>query len=107
MFLFRHATGSGPFSWLGQKSGVGTQNPGMGIWVYSLMAKGLGLTSWSMAMLLGWLAATGTASSVAHMAASTMTALRIFIKLPLCLTTVLELAQPPALGFRALDARRS
>jgi hypothetical protein len=45
MFLFHHATGSDPFPWLGQKSGVGTQNPGMGIWVYSLMAKGLGLTS--------------------------------------------------------------
>jgi hypothetical protein len=45
MFLFHQATGSDPFPWLGQKSGVGTRNPGMGIWVYSLMAKGLGLTS--------------------------------------------------------------
>jgi hypothetical protein len=44
-FLFAHATGSDPFPWLGQKSGVGTVNPGMGIWVYSLMAKGLGLAS--------------------------------------------------------------
>jgi hypothetical protein len=45
MYLFHHATGSDPFPSLGQKSGVGTRNPGMGIWVYSLMAKGLGLTS--------------------------------------------------------------
>lgn len=45
MFLFHHATGSNPFPWVGQTSGVGTSNPGMGIWVYSLMAKGLGLNS--------------------------------------------------------------
>jgi len=45
MFLFHHATGSDPFPWVGQTSGVGTSNPGMGIWVYSLMAKGLQLNS--------------------------------------------------------------
>ncbi|MGA8745012.1 MAG: hypothetical protein WB507_04010 [Solirubrobacterales bacterium] len=45
MFLFHHATGSNPFPWVGQTSGVGTSNPGMGIWVYSLMAKGLGLNT--------------------------------------------------------------
>lgn len=45
MFLFAHATGAHPFPWLGQASGVGTVNPGMGIWVYSLMAVPLGLTS--------------------------------------------------------------
>ncbi len=41
MFLFHHATGPDPFPWVGQTSGVGTSNPGMGIWVYSLIAKGL------------------------------------------------------------------
>jgi hypothetical protein len=45
MFLFHHATGSDPFPWVGQTSGVGTSNPGMGIWVYSSMAKGLQLNS--------------------------------------------------------------
>lgn len=45
MFLFHRATGSNPFPWVGQTSGVGTSNPGMGIWVYSLMAKGLQLNS--------------------------------------------------------------
>jgi hypothetical protein len=45
MYLFHHATGSDPFPWLGQSSGVGTRNPGMGIWVYSLMAKGLHLVT--------------------------------------------------------------
>jgi hypothetical protein len=45
MFLFHHATGSDPFPWVGQTSHVGTSNPGMGIWVYSLMAKGLQLNS--------------------------------------------------------------
>ena len=44
-FLFSHATGPHPFPWVGQSSGVGTSNPGMGIWIYSLMAKGLGLTT--------------------------------------------------------------
>jgi hypothetical protein len=44
-FLFLHATGSDPFPWLGQRSGVGTRNPGMGIWVYSLMARGFGLNT--------------------------------------------------------------
>jgi hypothetical protein len=42
-YLFQHATGAAPFPWLGQASGVGTRNPGMGIWVYSLMAKVFGL----------------------------------------------------------------
>ena len=45
MFLFHHATGSDPFPWVGQTSHVGTSNPGMGIWVYSLMAKGLQLNT--------------------------------------------------------------
>jgi hypothetical protein len=45
MFLFHHATGPHPFPWLGQASGVGPVNPGMGIWVYSLMAKGLHLAT--------------------------------------------------------------
>lgn len=45
MYLFHHATGPNPFPWVGQTSGVGTSNPGMGIWVYSLMARGLQLTN--------------------------------------------------------------
>jgi hypothetical protein len=45
IFLFHHATGSNPYPWVGQTSGVGTSNPGMGIWVYSLMAQGLHLDS--------------------------------------------------------------
>ncbi|HEU0317341.1 MAG TPA: hypothetical protein VFR49_08430 [Solirubrobacteraceae bacterium] len=43
LFLFTHATGPHPFPWVGQSSGVGTPNPGMGIWVYSLMANGFRL----------------------------------------------------------------
>jgi hypothetical protein len=43
MFLYHHATGPHPFPWLGQASGVGTVNAGMGIWVYSLMAKAIHL----------------------------------------------------------------
>ncbi len=45
LFLFTHATGAHPFPWVGQSSGVGTPNPGMGIWVYSLIAQGLRLQS--------------------------------------------------------------
>ncbi|PZR66663.1 MAG: hypothetical protein DLM63_08395 [Solirubrobacterales bacterium] len=44
-FLYLHATGPHPFPWVGQSSGVGTSNPGMGIWVYSVMAQGLGLNT--------------------------------------------------------------
>jgi hypothetical protein len=45
MFLYHHATGPHPFPWLGQGSGVGTVNAGMGIWVYSLMAKAIHLVT--------------------------------------------------------------
>ncbi len=45
VYLFSHATGANPFPWVGQASGVGTSNPGMGIWVYSLMAQGLRLST--------------------------------------------------------------
>lgn len=43
--LFAHATGSDPWPGVGDLSGVGTVNPGMGIWVYSAKAQGLGLTT--------------------------------------------------------------
>jgi hypothetical protein len=45
MYLYHHATGPHPFPWLGQGSGVGTVNAGMGIWVYSLMAKAIHLVT--------------------------------------------------------------
>ena len=45
LYLFSKATGADPFPWVGQTSGVGTPNPGLGIWIYSLMAQGLGLRS--------------------------------------------------------------
>ena len=44
-FLFAHATGPHPFTWVGQASGAGTRNPGMGIWVYALLARVLSLTT--------------------------------------------------------------
>jgi hypothetical protein len=45
MYLFHHATGSHRFPWLGENSGVDLPNPGMGIWVYSLMARVAHLTT--------------------------------------------------------------
>jgi hypothetical protein len=42
-YLFGQATGANPFPWVGEASGVGTSNPGMGIWVYSLMVRAFGL----------------------------------------------------------------
>jgi hypothetical protein len=52
MYLFNHATGGDPFPWVGQSSSVGTPNPGMGLWVYSLMAQGLRLDS-PVALVVG------------------------------------------------------
>jgi hypothetical protein len=43
LYVFSHATGPNPFPSVGQNSGVGTSNPGMGIWVYSIMAHAFGL----------------------------------------------------------------
>ncbi|HWH10236.1 MAG TPA: hypothetical protein VG165_03850 [Solirubrobacteraceae bacterium] len=45
VYLFTHATGPDPFPWVGQTSGVGTPNPGMGIWVYSVIARVFALDS--------------------------------------------------------------
>jgi hypothetical protein len=42
-YLFTHATGPSPFPWLGQASGVGTRNPGMGQWIYSLLSRAFAL----------------------------------------------------------------
>ena len=43
VYLFGHVTGPNPFPWVGQTSGVGTANPGMGLWVYSLMSRAFAL----------------------------------------------------------------
>ncbi len=73
-YLFHHATGADPFPWLGQSSGVGTRNPGMGIWIYSLMAKGLHLvTPLALVrgvMVLNVIALVGLAIFALHMVPS-------------------------------------